>query len=134
MYLVDTNVLSEILLEQERAEEAATFLGTADPSVLHLTDFSLYSLGIILHYRNRTGEFGRVVRDLDAARLQLIRLTLPQLATLAQTASRFRLDFDDAYQYAAAERFGLTVVSFDTDFDRTERGRKTPSEVLKNLG
>lgn len=47
-----------------------------------------------------------------------------------QIARLFRLDFDDAYQYVAAEEYGLTLVSFDADFDRTERGRKTPAEVL----
>jgi predicted nucleic acid-binding protein len=40
------------------------------------------------------------------------------------------LDFDDAYQYVAAEKRDLTLVSFDSDFDRTRRGRKTPGEVL----
>jgi predicted nucleic acid-binding protein len=32
-------------------------------------------------------------------------------------------EIDDAYQYVAAERYDLAVVSFDGDFDRTERGR-----------
>nr|HID14904.1 PIN domain-containing protein [Anaerolineae bacterium] len=49
---------------------------------------------------------------------------------LLDTNILFRLDFDDAYQYVAAEEYGLTLVSFDTDFDRTERGRKTPAQVL----
>lgn len=39
----------------------------------------------------------------------------------------------DAYQYTAAEKYGLTLVSLDGDFDRTERGRKTPAEVLESL-
>ena len=43
----------------------------------------------------------------------------------------FNLDFDDAYQYTAAEKHDLTIVSFDADFDRTKRGRKTPWEVLQ---
>jgi predicted nucleic acid-binding protein len=43
---------------------------------------------------------------------------------------QFDLDFDDAYQYVAAEKYGLTIVSLDHDFDQTERGRKTPDEVL----
>jgi len=43
----------------------------------------------------------------------------------------FNLDFDDAYQYAIAEKYDLTIVSFDRDFDRTERGRKTPGEVVR---
>jgi predicted nucleic acid-binding protein len=41
------------------------------------------------------------------------------------------LDFDDAYQYVAADKHNLVIVSFDGDFDRTERGRKTPQAVLQ---
>jgi len=44
---------------------------------------------------------------------------------------RMKLDFDDAYQYVAAEKHNLTLVSFDADFDRTDRGRKTPAELLE---
>jgi predicted nucleic acid-binding protein len=44
---------------------------------------------------------------------------------------QFRLDFDDAYQYVAAEKYGLTLVSFDADFDQTKLGRKTPDDVLR---
>lgn len=47
-----------------------------------------------------------------------------------ETAQRWHLDFDDAYQYATALKFDLTIVSFDTDFDRTDRGRKTPGDIL----
>jgi hypothetical protein len=44
---------------------------------------------------------------------------------------QFDLDFDDAYQYLAAEGRDLILVSFDGDFDRTRRGRKTPSAAIK---
>ncbi|AKV66251.1 hypothetical protein VL20_1064 [Microcystis panniformis FACHB-1757] len=43
----------------------------------------------------------------------------------------FRLDFDDAYQYVAAELEKATIVSFDQDFDKTEQRRLTPMQVLK---
>jgi uncharacterized protein len=43
------------------------------------------------------------------------------------------LDFDDAFQYLNAERHGLKIVSFDTDFDRTYLGRMTPEQVLLEL-
>ena len=49
---------------------------------------------------------------------------------LTAISKKFNLDFDDAYQYVAAEEYNLTLVSFDSDFDRTERGRKTPAEIL----
>ena len=29
-----------------------------------------------------------------------------------------------------AEKHDLTLVSFDADFDRTDRGRKTPADIL----
>jgi uncharacterized protein len=54
-------------------------------------------------------------------------IDLKQLLTIRR---RFRLDFDDAYQYVAAEKHNLTLVSFDSDFDRTARGRKTPDALL----
>ncbi|MCS7310396.1 MAG: PIN domain-containing protein, partial [Armatimonadetes bacterium] len=43
----------------------------------------------------------------------------------------YSLDFDDAYQYVAAERLGLQLVSFDHDFDRTPLGRLRPGEALQ---
>ena len=41
------------------------------------------------------------------------------------------LDFDDAFQYVAAERFDLQLVSFDADFDHTPRGRMTPAQAMR---
>jgi predicted nucleic acid-binding protein len=41
------------------------------------------------------------------------------------------LDFDDAYQYLAAEQEQATIVSFDKDFDKTGKGRQTPEQVIK---
>jgi predicted nucleic acid-binding protein len=31
-----------------------------------------------------------------------------------------------------AEKYNLTIISFDSDFDRTELGRKMPREVLES--
>jgi len=36
------------------------------------------------------------------------------------------LSFDDAYQYVAAEKFGYILISLDSDFDRTPKGRRLP--------
>jgi predicted nuclease of predicted toxin-antitoxin system len=44
-----------------------------------------------------------------------------------------RLDFDDAYQCVIARRDNLTLVSFDSDFDRTDLQRQTPAEILAAL-
>ena len=47
---------------------------------------------------------------------------------------RYALDFDDAYQYVAAELSDAVIVSFDNDLDRTDRRRQTPIDALSAEG
>lgn len=42
----------------------------------------------------------------------------------------FDLDLDDAYPYVAVTSRELQLVSFDTDFDRTDLERLEPQDVL----
>jgi len=94
-------------------------------------NFSLYSIGIVLFRRKLFDVFMRLVDDLVInGGVRLLRLSAGDLKELTRIAQQFSLDFDDAYQYAIAERYGLIIVSFDSDFDRTERGRKTPAELI----
>ena len=65
--------------------------------------------------------------------IAVVRLETEDLLSVCKTAEMTGLSFDDAYQYVAAEKHNLTLVSFDADFDRTERGRKTPGDVLRGL-
>lgn len=63
------------------------------------------------------------------AKVGMLALPVDVMNHLVQVAQRFSLDFDDAYQYALAEYYGLSLVSLDADFDRTECGRKTPAQL-----
>jgi predicted nucleic acid-binding protein len=77
--------------------------------------------------------FLRSVEDLlVTGGIRLVRLVVEDMQDIVHTARRFNLDFDDAYQYVAAEKYGLILVSLDGDFDRTERGRKTLAEILSS--
>lgn len=49
---------------------------------------------------------------------------------LLEAMQKYNLDFDDAYQFSVIREFGLTLVSYDHDFDRTPEGRMTPSAAL----
>lgn len=130
MYLLDTNALLELLLEQEHGNDVERLFAVVPADQLFITDFALYSIGIILFRRQRSSVFVRVVEDLLLeADVRLVRLNPADMRPVERVASRFQLDFD-AYQYVAAQEHGLTLVSFDSDFDRTERGRKTPAEIL----
>lgn len=132
MYLVDTNVWLERFLEQEKAEEVRDFLNQMPSDQLCLTDFALHSIGIVLSRLGKREAFVRFVRDafVDGA-VTLVRLDPEDMEALVQIMERDNLDFDDAYQYRAAEKYGLVIVSFDSDFDRTALGRKTPAQVLQ---
>ncbi len=133
MYLLDSNILLELLLDQEKADEVEEFLRKTSMERLHLSEFSLYSLGIVLLRRKRHDVFRQAVEDLlITAGIRLIRLEIRDMEGIIQASQRFNLDFDDAYQYTAAEKYDLILVSFDSDFDRTERGRKTPAEVIRS--
>ena len=131
MYLVDTNVWLELLLEQEKAAQVRQFLQATEARFLWLTEFSLYSIGVILIRLRKDDLFEDFVSDtIDDSGVKRIRLDTSELRQLLAVRQKFQLDFDDAYQYVAAENYDLAIVSFDTDFDRTARGRKTPVEVL----
>ncbi|RMF93224.1 MAG: PIN domain-containing protein [Nitrospinota bacterium] len=130
MYLVDTNIWLERLLDQERSEEVGRFLAQIPSERLCITDFTFHSLGVILSRLHQAEALLQFVRDafIEGA-VSLVGLLPENMETVVNTMQQFRLDFDDAYQYVAAERFGLTLISFDQDFDRTPRGRNTPAQI-----
>ncbi len=132
MYLLDTNIILEFLLDRARADEVERLLLGMEAEQLYLSDFTLHSLGVILLRFGAQHAFLRVVEDLLLmGGIRLIRLDVAEMPTVAQIAQQFHLDFDDAYQYALAERYDLIILSFDHDFDRTARGRQTPADILQ---
>lgn len=132
MYLLDTNILLELLLAQEKAAEVQRFLAQTSPHKLHLSELAFYSLGIILSNRGKPDVFLKFMEEiLEGTGVRLLKLETEEIKEAIQNLIRFKLDFDDAYQYTVAEKHDLTLVSFDKDFDRTERGRKTPLELLE---
>lgn len=133
MYLIDTNIWLEVLLEQEKKEESYEFLDTADPRLLHISDFSLYSIGIIMTRLKKLDSLNRFVNDvIIESGVNIARLGLEDITEIIKIEKEFNLDFDDSYQYVVAERLDLTLVSFDSDFDKTEKGRATPKELLED--
>jgi predicted nucleic acid-binding protein len=131
MYLVDTNVFLEGLLEQDKVETVRVFLQKIDLREIFITDLSLHSIGIILFALQKHKLFDSFLDDLVIDGIGILSLKPNELKKLGAVSQAFHLDFDDAYQYAVAEKYDYTLVSFDSDFDNTERGRKTPAEVLQ---
>lgn len=130
VYLIDTNIWLERFLDQDRAEEVSYFLDRVPPEHLFITDFKFHSIGVVLSKLDRKDALLRSVQDtfIEGA-ISLIHLDPEDIQLVVRKMEQLNLDFDDAYQYSAAEKYNLTNVSFDSDFDRTLRGRKTPAEI-----
>lgn len=132
MFLLDTNIWLERLLGQEQAEIAAELLDALSPSDVCMTDFTLHSIGVICNRLKQRDVFVKFVDDvLIDTGVVLVSIPANKMKRVVEIMDRFRLDFDDAYQYVAAEIEDATIVSFDKDFDKTEQGRLTPMQVLK---
>jgi predicted nucleic acid-binding protein len=130
VYLVDTNVWLELILDQEKSGEVRSFFQKLEGADLAITEFSLYSIGIILDSLKKSEAFVDFLSDtIEDSGIRIIRLGVSDLREAVFIGGKNNLDFDDAYQYVAAEKYNLIIVSFDSDFDRTERGRRTPAQV-----
>ena len=130
MYLVDTNIFLEELLHQRRTAEVRSFFLSIDLDTIFMTDFSLHSVGIILFKKGKHPVFTSFLEDV-VGDVHVLSLSVEDLKTLDQPIQRFNLDFDDAYQYAVAQKYNLQLISFDRDFDRTDIERKEPIDIVK---
>jgi len=129
--LIDTNIFLEIILDQNKAIEARSLLKSATGQELFMSDFSLHSIGVFLVRRRQVKAFRDFLSDvIFGLGVNVKRLNEGDMSSGSDVVERFGLDFDDAYQYVSAQKFDLVLVSFDSDFDKTDQGKMVPSEVL----
>ena len=134
MLLLDTNIILEIALEQDNAQECVNLLEQYDKIDFFISDFSIHSIGVILNKRNNLEKFDKLIEDLRLVLKAILSLDhYYDLKRLINIMKVFDLDFDDAYQYRIAEKYKLTIVSFDKDFDKTKLGKRTPTEILQTI-
>ncbi len=134
MYLVDTNIWLERLLDQDRFEQVQQFLDRISIDQLLISDFSFHSIGVIFHRLKRRSEFLTFVQDvlIDGA-VAVVALQPLHMRRVVEVMNVHQLDFDDAYQYVAAEQNVAKIISFDADFDGTPLGRTTPAQILASM-
>jgi len=96
-----------------------------------ITDFSIHSIGLILFELKKGELFTSFIDDMIINGIKVLSLNDEELKRLEKIGKLFNMDFDDAYQYVASEKYNLVIVSFDRDFDNTPLGRKEPGEIAK---
>lgn len=120
MYLFDTNIFLEILLNQEEAQSCQTALTkTSQIQSGWLTTFSLHAIEAIV---SRTKQYKVLEEFLSALDLHphlfCYATTIEEELEAAHLAPSLRLDFDDALQYYVAHKKKLTLVTLDRDFSK----------------
>ena len=129
MYLIDANILLEILYKRSRWRECYEFLnkvkiGSIRSYILH---FTLHGISTIL------GEpklVSKLFSELLTWRgLIIVDLPVEEELIASELANNVNLDFDDGLQYYYAKKTGLKIVSFDKDFDKTDVKRVEPKDV-----
>ncbi len=114
MYLADTNVFLEVILEQERVEECQRFI-EENSNQIAISDFSVYSIGIILTRKKRFKDFNEFVSEV-LSYIKIVSLPKEKLENISIAVKEKGFDFDDSYQYQVAKEYGLKIVTLDRDF------------------
>jgi len=136
MYLIDTNIILEYLLDRNKAGQCEDFLELVENSETTgiLTVFSLHSIAVILEELEEINEYRQFLETINGFEgLYIHSLTTREEIKTCRDAGEKDFKFDDAYQYRAAKNLEIPIVSLDTDFDNTDIERKEPAEVVKEI-
>lgn len=116
MFLVDTNIFIEILLQQEKSDICKKFLSDNEDNIL-ISDFSLHSIGVIL-FRTKKQDLFDIFLDDIFEKQRILTLKHDDYQKLCEISKYHGTDFDDSYQYLIAKTNDLKIATMDNDFKR----------------
>ena len=134
MYLIDTNIFLEVLLDQEKAEECQElFERLRDGRITaYVSSFSLHSIEVILERDELHETLIDFLKDIhDAKGIRRFDTNTMEELEAVKLSKDINLDFDDAIQYHICKTHKLKIVSFDGHFDLTDIKRVEPPDVVK---
>jgi len=118
MYLIDTNIFLEILLEQDKSETCKTFL-KKNKEAINISDFTLHSIGVILFKQNEEQTFLKFISDI-LPKSNLLSLPKKNYEEIINIKNEIGLDFDDSYQYSICKYYNLKFITMDHDFKKVK--------------
>ncbi|MCX6239995.1 MAG: PIN domain-containing protein [Bacteroidia bacterium] len=131
-YLVDTNVWLERLLDQEKSEITSRFFDLIPTDELFVSDFSIHSIGVILSRLKKFDVLEKFINDLFVnGQLEQLSLDSIELLDVIANIQKFKLDFDDSYQFCIAQKYDLTIITFDKDFNVKGIKKNTPDDIIE---
>ncbi len=133
MYLIDTNIFLEVLLDQERSAECQELLETLQNRevLFYVSSFTIHSIEVILERNELYEPLMDFLYDIHKTK-GLKRFdtdTLEEMEAI-KLAQKLNLDCDDAIQYYICKTYNFKIVSFDKHFDSTDVERIEPKDIF----
>lgn len=132
MFLIDTNIFLEVMLGRAKRKACIEFLNAVKTGreKAAVTDFTIYSIMIILDGRGKLRELGRFLRSFSAYKgLTLYATSLEDKLDAVELTVSGEFDVDDAVQYASARSLGAkAIISLDRHFDDHVIPRMDPGD------
>jgi len=129
MYLIDANVLLELLYKRDKWKECYDFLNKVKAGIVksHVLHFIIHGISAILGNSKFVSKFLSEIATWRG--LVVVDLPIEEEILASDLASSMGLDFDDGLQYYYAKKAKLQIVSFDRDFDKTDVKRIEQKDV-----
>ena len=90
-------------------------------------------IGVILSRLKKFGIFETFIDDLFInGQLEQLSLDPVDLLDVTSNIRKHKLDFDDSYQFSIAQKFDLTIITFDKDFNVKGIKKNSPDEIVEN--
>ncbi len=133
MYLIDTNIFLEAMLERKYRNDCLTLLRMIDKGEINafVTTYSIHSIETILDRIGNLDALRAFLKSIGRMKgLNIYNTDLrDELAVIDEMA--VGLDFDDALQSYVTKKLNLQIISFDRHFDGIEGiTRLRPKDVL----
>ena len=136
MYLIDTNIFLELLLNRKEAKSCGELLEKVSEGEIKavVSSFTIHAIEVFLGRKyNILQKFLQNI--INSSGLIIYTTTIDEELEAIVMAEKVGLDFDDGIQYFIAKKLRVqAIISFDKHFDNTDLKRKEPREVLKEYG
>ena len=131
MYLLDTNIFLEILLEQEKSGECEILLKNIKNSkvLFYVSSFTLHSIEVAMIHEGKIELLSDFLRFILANKIIRLDTNTNEELQILNFAKEFELDFDDAFQFYLCRRNNLKIISYDKHFDKLRIERVEPRDV-----
>ena len=129
MYLIDANIILELLYKRARWKECYEFLNKVKAGVVrsYILHFTIHGISAILGEPKLISKLLSEIAKWNG--LTIVDLSLEEELMASEMAGNVGLDFDDGLQYYYAKKAELQIVSFDEEFDKTDIKRVEPKDI-----